>query len=311
MIKEITLVASLVSLAGMSTFADSFHLYADSLNYMPRINGGGTPIKPPTKPRVDSVKPERQHDEYLQALKVRDEAFTKDGTVYYRDLQMPWRMFAPSRLEVRKKYPLVIFLHGLGEAGDDNIAQLKHKEFMVFAQRNFQNQRPCFILAPQHPKGEHWGSLVVDEPRRVFRMLLFLIGQMSATMPIDKTRIYLLGLSSGAAGVIDGVTLYPHTFAAGVAISPSHGLPDLVLLRAKTPSPVWICYNEGEPADVVQHGRELPGQFAQLGGEVRVSVARERVGHNAWQWAFFQKGLADWLFSKSIDPKLAWDDVRK
>lgn len=311
MIKEITLVASLVSLAVISTFADGPKLSVDSLNYMPRMNGGGTLIKSPVKPRVDSVKSERQHDEEIKDLKVRDEAFTKSGTVDYGDLHMPWRMFEPAPLEVRKKYPLLVFLHGLGEAGNDNVKQLKNKEFMVFAQRNFQIQRPCFILAPQHPMGEHWGSLVVDEPRRGFRMLLFLIDQMSATMPIDKTRIYLLGLSSGAAGVIDGVTLYPHTFAAGVAISPAYGLPDLVLLRAKTPSPVWICYNEGEPADVVQHGRELPGQFAQLGGEVRVSVASKRAGHNAWQWAFFQKGLADWLFSKSIDPRLAWDDVRK
>src|SRR4051812_49126121 len=73
--------------------------------------------------------------------------------------KLPYRLLKPKEVESGKKYPLVIFLHGAGERGDDNVRQLVHG-MADFASDKIMQQYPAFVLAPQCPENQQW----VDVP---------------------------------------------------------------------------------------------------------------------------------------------------
>lgn len=109
----------------------------------------------------------------------------------------------------QQSYPLVIFLHGAGERGTDNVRQLVHgaKEFAKDANRE---KHPCFVIAPQCPSGQWWGesrSLIVE-----------LIRELQKEYRIDATRLYITGLSMGGFGTWDLIGQHPDMFAAAAPI---------------------------------------------------------------------------------------------
>ena len=69
--------------------------------------------------------------------------------------KLPYRLLKPMAVDLNEKYPLVVFLHGASERGDDNEAQLKHgvPEFLTPENRK---DYPCFLIAPQCPAGQKW-----------------------------------------------------------------------------------------------------------------------------------------------------------
>src|SRR5579872_7189963 len=118
-----------------------------------------------------------------------------------------YRLMKPENYDPKKKYPLVVFLHGAGERGKDNTAQLIHG-VPEFAKEENRKKYPCFLIAPQCPKGDKWS--VVDwrvptvkfakEPSGPGRLVLELITAMQKEYSIDSKRIYLTGLSMGGYG---------------------------------------------------------------------------------------------------------------
>src|SRR5262245_49327928 len=100
---------------------------------------------------------------------------TKGGT-------LPYRLLKPEPYEEGKVYPLVVFLHGAGERGNDNEAQLKHG-VAEFASPDNRKKYPCFLVAPQCPAGKKWADvdwsadhhLMTPEPSEPGRLVLELI----------------------------------------------------------------------------------------------------------------------------------------
>ena len=72
---------------------------------------------------------------------------------------MPYRGLTPAGLELGRKYPLVLFLHGAGERGNNNSAQLIHGTKLYLDAAN-RAKFPCFVVAPQCPANQQW----VDMP---------------------------------------------------------------------------------------------------------------------------------------------------
>lgn len=291
-------------------------LQVPTLDYLPKnitrpakmqVGAGGAFAK---KATVFRLGEQRQRTESKVEVVLGAEALKISGTLTTGDKSLPWRLFVPT-LSKDGKYPMIVFLHGLGEAGDDNKAQFKNPEFLLFVQAAMQKKFPCFVLAPQHPKGESWGSPVVEQPRLHLRMTLALIDRLKDRYPIDLTRVYVIGLSSGAAGVVDCITLYPDVFAAGIAISNAHGSPFMVNARGRKPSPVWFSLNEGEETAIIENAKHLPDALARWGTEVRVSIAKDRAGHASWQWCLFQPELPQWLFSQRISKETLWTSVSR
>lgn len=119
-----------------------------------------------------------------------------------------------------EKYPLVLFLHGAGERGNDNEKQLVHGGQMWLNPVN-REKYPAFILAPQCPETGYWAYTErpssfapADMPLEVpvspiFRTLKELLDFYLAMPQIDKDRIYVMGLSMGGMGTFDMAVRYP------------------------------------------------------------------------------------------------------
>jgi len=153
---------------------------------------------------------------------------------------MPYRVLPPLGLAVAPsgtRYPLVIILHGLGERGTDNISQLAasgnsangvlalvsgntpvSQSNPAAGTRNNRTSFPVFLLAPQQPVAEGWGSQFLPP-------VIEMIDRLDASWPgrIDRERVIIMGISAGGAGVFSIIRAYPNVFSAGVALSPASG----------------------------------------------------------------------------------------
>src|SRR4249919_805301 len=111
--------------------------------------------------------------------------------------------------DTMRKYPLVIFLHGSGERGNDNEAQLKWGVMNFAADQNMM-LHPALVIAPQCPEKMSWSNFSRDQnstemhlqptPTKPMELLIGLIHQLIKTMPVDSNRIYITGLSMGGYG---------------------------------------------------------------------------------------------------------------
>ena len=120
-------------------------------------------------------------------------------------------------------YPVLIFLHGAGERGADNSAQLKHgKDFLLRA----ANEQQCFVIAPQCPRSKRWTEVdwfaathkMPEQPSDPMGLLLEMLDKMQKQYPLDTQRFYVMGLSMGGYGTWDLLQRCPGKFAAAVPI---------------------------------------------------------------------------------------------
>src|ERR1700722_4666433 len=128
--------------------------------------------------------------------------FSRENYVENGDT-LAYRMLFPDANRQRK-YPLVIFLHGSGERGNDNDAQLKWG-VMNFATDQNMAAHPALVVAPQCPEKMTWSNvdraqnggplMLKGEPSEPLALVIGLIRQLEKTMPVDTNRIYITGLS--------------------------------------------------------------------------------------------------------------------
>src|ERR1700744_6478 len=148
--------------------------------------------------------------------------FSRDKFVGEKGDTLYYRMLFPDANPVRR-YPLVIFLHGSGERGSDNDAQLKWG-VMNFATDQNMFAHPAIVIAPQCPEKMAWSNVdrgkngdaltLQAEPSKPLALGIGFIRKLMQTMPIDTNRIYITGLSMGGYGTYDAIERYPHLFAA-------------------------------------------------------------------------------------------------
>lgn len=105
---------------------------------------------------------------------------------------------------IKTKIPLIVFLHGSGERGNNLEIVKAHSPF------TYKNliKEPVAILAPQCPENTWWDTDAV----------YFLIREISEKYKIDKERIYLTGLSMGGWGTLKLAGEHPEMFAAVAAV---------------------------------------------------------------------------------------------
>src|ERR1043165_7710740 len=113
-----------------------------------------------------------------------------------------YRLFIPLHYDQKKKYPLVLYLHGGGGRGDDNRKQIDGGNgYLIdfFTGDETQVHYPSFVLAPQSP-GEGWIKDDLITPTRYLQLVYELIGELQRTYNIDEARVYVAGQSMGGFG---------------------------------------------------------------------------------------------------------------
>ena len=200
-----------------------------------------------------------------------------------------------------RKYPLVIFLHGSGERGIDNDAQLKWG-VMNFAEDQNMIMHPAFVIAPQCPPKISWSNFssnrtsmemrLMPSPTKPMELLIMLIHQVIKKFPIDSNRIYITGLSMGGFGTFDAIERYPNLFAAAVPVC---GGGDVSRAASIAHIPMWIFHGAEDPAVNPLFSIEMAAALTKAGAHPGLTMYPE-VGHFSWLGVYIDKLMIEWLF---------------
>jgi len=211
-----------------------------------------------------------------------------------------YRLLGPDYDTIRK-YPLVIFLHGSGERGNDNNAQLKWGA-MTFAKEQTMLMYPAFVLAPQCPEGQGWSNFADGKKKRELilkpdatkpmELLIALINQLKTELPVDTNRIYITGLSMGGFGTFDAIERYPHMFAAAVPVC---GAGDISRAASIAHIPIWIFHGAEDAAVDPLFGTDMLMALTNAGAHPGFTQYPS-VGHFSWLGAYTDPLMMEWLF---------------
>jgi len=216
---------------------------------------------------------------------------------------MPYRLFRP---ETTGKAPLVVYLHGSGGQGDDNLKQLGLGN--IFGTRVWllpENQKkfPCYVVMPQTDRG--W---VRYDPAKLenglYEMVpglgqgagraLDIVDALRHEFPIDERRIYVMGQSMGGAGTWNVITNRPQFFAAAAICCGSISKDDGT---GSIETPVWNFHGDSDQTVPVSVSRDRIAARRKAGGHP-LYTEYAGVDHNVWEWAFTEPALVTWLFSQ-------------
>lgn len=215
--------------------------------------------------------------------------------------KLQYRLLKPADFDSDKKYPLVIFLHGAGERGADNVAQLKHC-MAQFCTTEHRQQYPCYVLAPQCPEEQKWADIdwssdKPDFPEKISRSLdltMQVVDAMLADAAVDKNRVYIAGLSMGGYGTWDALARRPELFAAAIPICGGGNVESVAVFKD---IPLW-CFHGGDDRVVkTQKSRDMIAALKAAGGEPRYTEY-PGVGHDSWTQTFANEETFRWLFGQ-------------
>jgi predicted esterase len=179
------------------------------------------------------------------------------------------------------KLPLLLFLHGSGERGDDLDQVRTHgPPKLAAAGKKF----PFILVAPQCPAGEWWSAQQLNR----------LLDEVIAQYPVDRDRIYLTGLSMGGYGVWELAAEYPQRFAAIIPICGAGSPHDADRLKK---IPAWIFHGQQDPVVPFQRSVEMEQALKTCGGAVKFTPD-PKAGHDSWTAAYSNPELYDWLLQQ-------------
>ena len=233
--------------------------------------------------------------------------FTKQIFINQADT-LPYRLLLPENYDAKKKYPLVIFLHGSGERGNDNQKQLVHGA-TLFLRDSIRKKYPTIVVFPQCSENSYWSNvnIVTDaqtgsrafnyqtdkEPTVAMGLLLKLVDDLQRKYSIQKKKIYVSGLSMGGMGAFELVRRKPNLFAAAMPIC---GGANIATASKLTKTNWWIFH--GEKDDVVnpQYSKDMAAAISKEGGNAKLTIY-PNANHNSWDSAFAEPNFMQWMFS--------------
>ncbi|MCY2931929.1 MAG: alpha/beta hydrolase-fold protein [Planctomycetota bacterium] len=219
---------------------------------------------------------------------------------------MPYRLFLPPGWNTPgAEFPLVLFLHGAGERGSDNVSQVNsHIDGLIAAT---QGSYPAYVLAPQVASNQQWvniswsvGSYTNANAPSIspsMTMAMHILQDTLAARNVDPDRVYVTGLSMGGYGAWDAIARYPKTFAAAVPMS-GGGNTDTASSIADIP--IWAFHGSADGVVPVSGSRNMINAIKAAGGS---PLYTELAGADHVIWAPIYNDASNtlypWMFSQS------------
>jgi len=215
---------------------------------------------------------------------------SKEATIQQQErsfeqtVRLRYLLFLPREYKAREqrgeKWPLILFLHGMGERGDDlERVKIHGIAKIVETQPDF----PFIALSPQCPDGNMWWHHILT--------LKGLLDEVLADYAVDPQRVYLTGLSMGGYGTWSLAMAYPELFAAIAPIC-GGGMPEWVVALKEVP--VWAFHGAEDPLVPLERGQRLVDALRAWGGDVRFTVY-PGVGHDSWTQTYENPELYEWF----------------
>ncbi|MFY0689611.1 MAG: dienelactone hydrolase family protein [Cyclobacteriaceae bacterium] len=188
--------------------------------------------------------------------------------------------------DVSSATPLVVFLHGGGEGGDNVELVKKHGLPKLIDQgRSF----PFYMLAPQSPyESGFWDDRMVDE----------MVDRLVDSLNIDVKRIYLTGLSRGGYGVWRMAVNNPKKYAAMISVCAA-SIP-LPYVRRLSHLPVWLFHGDADPVIPTEQSVQAYELMKPNNDKVKLTIY-PGVGHDSWVNAFEKEPIYEWLLSQKLE----------
>lgn len=203
-----------------------------------------------------------------------------------------FQLFGNPKWDGKKRYPLLISLHGSGQSGSDNQAQMGGVTG-IFTDAAHQAQNPCFMIAPQCPDSAiGWNKEVADH-------LLVLIDDLCEKLPIDVQRLYLTGYSMGGFGCFSLATKYPTKFAAVVPLAGGGDPKNAEILKQ---TPLWAFHGDKDEMVNVERTRNVMKAITDAGGTVAKYDELAGQGHGIPGQVYGRSDLAAWIFAQHRTP---------
>jgi len=208
-------------------------------------------------------------------------------------ITVKFRWSAPETTEPGETYPLVLFLHGAGERGDDNKAQLKHGVMPII--RNAEKLgTPVFLIAPQCP-ADGWWSTNADLPNPLLDAVMKLVDDKIKRHPVDPKRFHVTGLSMGGFGTWELLARAPKRIASAVPIC---GGGDPKTARKFRHVPVWAIHGEADRVVPVERTRAMVQAMEKAGGKPKITCY-PAVGHDSWTRSYGNPEVIRWMLEQS------------
>ena len=240
-------------------------------------------------------------------------AMGQDFSVYekkvlvHRGDTLPYRILYPENYDPNGSYPILFFLHGAGERGNDNEKQLTHGG-TLFINDTLRRDYPAIVVFPQCPADSYWSNVDIQttsagnrefyfsdggKPSTGMRLFLRLVNRITKDEAVDPDRVYVGGLSMGGMGTYEVLRRKPKLFAAAFAIC---GGDNTANVRAYANIPLWIFHGEKDNVVPPIHSRVILAELQRRGATPR-STFYPDAEHNSWDNAFAEPDFIPWLFS--------------
>ncbi|MDT7847536.1 PHB depolymerase family esterase [Streptomyces justiciae] len=264
-------------------------------------------------------------DDFQQGLKYTDSATGSSLT---------YNLYIPEDYDKTKSYPLVLFMHDAGTTSTNPLITLTHGlGAVVWADPLWQQENPCFVLAPQFTGQTDEGS---DGNATALKTIKGLIDSVTSKYSVDKTRLYTTGQSGGAMTSIALDFTYPDLFAASFLVAGQW--EDLEAVKPLARQKIWAVVSQGDEtaypgmtgimdtitkegtqvSRAVWNGQLTPSEFALLTAEMRAKntpvnfvalkkgtvvwpgLEESSVDNHicTWRAAYTITGIREWIFEQ-------------
>jgi len=203
-----------------------------------------------------------------------------------KTVHLNYLLFLPKgySADSQKKWPLILFLHGAGERGDD-LAKVKVHGIPKIVEQ--QEDFPFIAISPQCPKRSSWTNEL--------EALNALLDDVIAKHTVDTKRVYLTGLSMGGYGTWYLATMYPERFAA-IAPVCGGGDPDKACVIKDIPA--WVFHGGEDKTVSPEESRKMVKALEDCEGDVRLTIYPE-AGHDSWTETYDNPELYKWFLEHS------------
>lgn len=197
--------------------------------------------------------------------------------------KLNYLLHIPDNYDNTKKWPLIMFIHGVGECGDD-IEKVKVHGIpkLVIEDTNF----PFIAISPQFPECDFSGDLM--------NALKALIDYVIDTYSVDETRIYLTGLSMGGEITWYLASRFTDTFAAILPICGGSYYTEFVPKLKDIP--VWTFHGDKDDIVPIEHTQKMVDLLKEAGGNVKFTIIPDG-GHIIWEDIYNNPETYSWLLS--------------
>jgi len=224
-------------------------------------------------------------------------------------ITLPYQVLYPENYDESRSYPLIVFLHGENERGNDNEKQLtQYREFFT---KNLKSPYEAIVIVPQCPENGYWSSVKIHSygnradfnfkeilmPTLAMQMVISLIEDWASTGRVDTNRIYAGGISMGGMGTFDLLYFMPRTFAAAFTAC-GGGNPDQIYAYSQNTA-VWLFHGTSD--------NTVPSVYSTIMYNALKNASADTeytdypgAGHNIWEYVSKEKELIPWLFKHSL-----------